>query len=199
VGKTGLWVYAEFEIVGLTQLVEGGLESMQQPEEHPAALRMGVIVLFFAGLAGLAGFAVGLGAAFDDWGRLRLGWLSPLLGASLFLAGAVLVVWSVYVQYSLGKGTPAPAVATRRLVTSGPYAWTRNPMTLGALMLYLGIGAWIESGAVIGLTLAVGGALLTFIDYHETRELTERFGAEYLAYRQCTPFLLPRCRWLGRS
>jgi protein-S-isoprenylcysteine O-methyltransferase Ste14 len=39
----------------------------------------------------------------------------------------------------------------------------------------------------------VFSALLTFIYFHETRELSERFGEEYLAYKKRTPFLLP---WL---
>jgi protein-S-isoprenylcysteine O-methyltransferase Ste14 len=65
-------------------------------------------------------------------------------------------------------------------------------MTLGALLLYLGISAWMGSGVVLILTVVVFGALLTFIYVHETRELTERFGNAYLEYRQKTPFLLPR-------
>lgn len=95
------------------------------------------------------------------------------------------------VQYVLGEGTPAPKVATQRLVMQGPYAYSRNPMTLGALLTYLGIGVWMGSGVVILLTVIVFSALLTFIYIHETRELSERFGEEYSEYKKRTPFLLP--------
>jgi protein-S-isoprenylcysteine O-methyltransferase Ste14 len=67
-------------------------------------------------------------------------------------------------------------------------------MTLGALLMYLGIGVWMGSGVIIILTLSVFSALLTFIYFHETRELRERFGEEYLEYKNRTPFLWPRFR-----
>jgi protein-S-isoprenylcysteine O-methyltransferase Ste14 len=166
---------------------------MNQPEEHPQALRRRVITLFFSGLLFLAILAVGIGWVCADWGSIRLGWLNQALGSALSVGGFALVIWSVRIQYTLGKGTPAPKVATQRLVTQGPYAYTRNPMTLGALLMYLGIGVWMGSGVVIALTLIVISALLTYIYINETRELAERFGEEYLEYRKRTPFLVPRC------
>jgi len=36
--------------------------------------------------------------------------------------------------------------------------------------------------------------LLSYIYHHETEELTQRFGADYRAYKQNTPFLFPRFR-----
>ena len=149
-------------------------------------------MLFFLGLLFMAMLAVGIGWALADWGRFRISWLNQALGPALTVGGLALVVWSVRTQYILGKGTPAPKVATQRLVTQGPYAYTRNPMTLGALLMYLGIGIWLGSGVVVILTLLVFSALLTYIYIHETGELTERFGEAYVAYRKRTPFLLPR-------
>jgi protein-S-isoprenylcysteine O-methyltransferase Ste14 len=64
-------------------------------------------------------------------------------------------------------------------------------MTLGALWMYLGIGIWIGSGVVLSLTIIAISILLTIIYTHETRELTERFGEDYLAYMEKTPFLFP--------
>ena len=167
---------------------------MTQPKKHPERLRIMVIVLFFSGLLVMALLAVGISWVCADWGRIHLGWLNSAGGPALTLGGLVLVVWSVTIQYTLGKGTPAPKVATQKLVTNGPYALTRNPMTLGALIMYLGIGVWMGSGVVIILTVIVFSGLLTFIYLHETQELSERFGDEYLEYRQRTPFLLPCSR-----
>lgn len=162
---------------------------MSEMPGHSASLRWGVIVLFYLGLLVMVLLALGIDRALGDLGRIRIGILSQILGFGLTVVGFALISWSVRVQYVIGKGTPAPKVATQRLVTQGPYAHSRNPMTLGALLMYLGIGLWIESGVVIILTLVVFSALLTFIYHHETRELTDRFGEEYLAYKQRTPFL----------
>ena len=136
--------------------------------------------------------AVGIGWFCGDWGRIYLGWVNPALGTTMAVGGIALVIWSVTIQYTLGKGTPAPKVTTQRLVTQGPYAYTRNPMTLGALLMYLGIGVWMGSGVVILLTMIVFSTLLVYIYKHETLELTERFGQVYTEYKKKTPFLWPR-------
>lgn len=160
-------------------------------------LRRRVVASFFAGLLGLALAAVALDGVCDragGWVAFDWGWLNRAAGLALGAGGLALVIWSVYVQYTRGDGTPAPLVPTRRLVTGGPYTCTRNPMTLGALGLYLGIGLALGSGAVLALTLAVFSVLLTYIYVHETRELAARFGDDYRDYRRQTPFLIPRCR-----
>jgi protein-S-isoprenylcysteine O-methyltransferase Ste14 len=169
---------------------------MAQTNTHSDKLRQRVIALFFLGLLLMAVFAILLGYACADWGRFQLGWWNQIIGAILTVGGMGLVVWSVRVQYIIGKGTPAPKVATTSLITQGPYAYTRNPMTLGALLLYLGIGFWMESGAVVILTGFIFSGLLAYIYVHETRELLERFGDEYLAYKNQTPFFIPLCRFL---
>lgn len=156
-----------------------------------------MVSAFFAGLLLLAALAVITAWAvkrFSGWGVFNFGWLNPALGAVVTSTGAALVSWSVYIQYSLGIGTPAPRVATQKLVTQGPYDYSRNPMTLGAFWIYFGIGLWMGSGVVILLTVVVFSILLTYIYVHETRELSERFGEAYLEYKRRTPFLLPRLR-----
>lgn len=110
------------------------------------------------------------------------------------MSGIVLVGWSISIQYTLGKGTPFTKVATQQLITTGLYAYTRNPMTLGAFLLYLGIAVGMGSIPVIVLIPVIFTALLTFIYMHETRELTERFGEEYLEYRKRTAFFVPGIR-----
>ncbi len=167
---------------------------MIEPHLRSDAIRQWVVAIFFLGLLFMAILAVGIGWICADWGRIRLGWLNLAFGPALTMTGFTLVGWSVRVQYVLGKGTPAPKVATQRLVTKGPYSYSRNPMTLGALLMYLGIGVWMGSGVVVLLTVIVFSALLTFIYIHETRELAERFGEEYLAYKKRTPFLFSFCQ-----
>jgi protein-S-isoprenylcysteine O-methyltransferase Ste14 len=168
------------------------LRESSQPDDR---LRRRVVIVFFAGLLLMAALAVAIGwvvERLNGWGVFELGWLNPLLGVVMTLGGTALVVWSVRVQYILGGGTPAPKVATQNLVTQGPYAYIRNPMTLGAFFIYLGIGVWTGSGLVILLTITIFSLLLAYIYVHETNELSERFGEPYLEYKKRTPFLVPR-------
>lgn len=67
-------------------------------------------------------------------------------------------------------------------------------MSLGTILLYLGIAIWIGSPSAFGLTLILAVFLATYNKLIEERELEERFCAEYLKYKQRTPFLLPRPR-----
>jgi len=158
-----------------------------------------IIVAFFGSLLILAGLELYLISLFNQvlqTPRLALGWMNPLLGLIGILVGAILVVWSVSIQYTLGQGTPSPHAATQNLITTGPYAYIRNPMTLGAACFYLGIAIWSGSLLGIGLVFVIFISLLVFIYNHETKELTERFGQEYLEYKRSTPFLFPR---IGRG
>ena len=148
---------------------------MNKPEETPATRRKKVIAIFSLVLLSLVVVEVGIGRLLGGWGQFSFHWWNQILAVVMIISGIVLIV------------------ATQRLITSGPYAYTRNPMTLGALLLYLGIAIGIGSIPVILLVLIIFSALLTFIYYHETRELTERFGEEYLAYRKRTAFLIPKC------
>lgn len=141
---------------------------------------------------------IGLSARLDRALRLpRLpgGRLALAKGALMAVAGWLLALWTVVVQFDLGRGTPIPLMATQRLVVEPPYTYTRNPMVLGALGLYMGIAVMRRSLSAIGLVLACGAALLAYVRRVEEKEMVARFGAEYEAYRERTPFLLPR---LGR-
>jgi protein-S-isoprenylcysteine O-methyltransferase Ste14 len=158
-----------------------------------------IIGAFFVGLLLLVGLEVGLIEVFNQITRapiLKMSWLNSALGLLGMLVGASLVIWSVRIQYILGEGTPSPRAATRRLITTGPYAFTRNPMTLGAACFYLGIAIWSGSVIVIALVLVIFASLLTFIYFHETPELSARFGLDYLEYMRMTPFLFPKIRRL---
>jgi len=167
---------------------------MTDHKEAKVPSKLRVIALFFLGLLLLVIVEVGIGWLCGSWGDIQLGWVALVLGPVFVIGGTTLVTWSVHTQYKIGDGTPAPMVATRKLVTQGPYAYTRNPMTLGVLLLYAAIGIWMSSALLIGLVILVFASLLSFIYIHETRELAARFGDDYLDYRNSTPFLFPKFR-----
>lgn len=115
-----------------------------------------------------------------------------ILGVGLLLAGLPLALWSVLSQFTRARGTPLPMMPTQRLLTSGPFQYCRNPMTLGTLLAYLGLA--IGAATIVGVLLvaAFAALLLLYLKRMEEPELLERFGDEYRAYRQRVPFILPR-------
>jgi protein-S-isoprenylcysteine O-methyltransferase Ste14 len=77
------------------------------------------------------------------------------------------------------------------LMTGGPYAFSRNPMYVSELTLWLGWGMFYGSvGVLIGFGILLV-ALVASVPYEE-RVLEARFGEAYRTYRNAVP------RWLGR-
>ena len=161
----------------------------------PAARLLALIPAAMLFVGALPLLLVILGRALD--GRLGLpavfwqpvNWIAGLL---LLAIGVPLAMWTIIVQFSIGRGTPIPLMATQKLIIQPPYTLCRNPMALGTILAYLGVAVIIGSLAAAGLVMLSALALLLYIRRFEEMEMEERFGAEYVAYRQRTPFLIPR-------
>jgi protein-S-isoprenylcysteine O-methyltransferase Ste14 len=80
----------------------------------------------------------------------------------------------------------------RELTTTGPYAFTRNPLYLGSF--FLGLGITIAGGhpLFVALFVAFFAAVYTRTIRHETRQLQAVFGDEYSEYAQHVPVFIPR-------
>ena len=120
------------------------------------------------------------------------GILTMFLGTALGASGLLFGMWSVVIQFTEGKGTPVPFMATQKLITHGPYSYCRNPMAFGTFIYYLGIGIILGSLSFIALVLVVMALLLSYIKKIEEKELEERFGEKYVKYKLCTPSFIPK-------
>ena len=82
----------------------------------------------------------------------------------------------------------------QRLATSGPYAYTRNPLYLGSALMGAGFavagGNWILALACLVLFAAIYWPVIR----REEEYLRREFGQVYDRYAQCVPVLLPRFR-----
>jgi protein-S-isoprenylcysteine O-methyltransferase Ste14 len=138
---------------------------------------------------------IALGSWIDQWlrwPRLTYQPINLVLGGLFIVAGWLFAMWSIYVQFTLGRGTPVPLMATQKLIVQPPYAYCRNPMALGAIVLYLGVAILFGSLGAAVLVLLGAAWLLTYIKRVEEKEMEMRFGQEYLEYKRQTPFLIPR-------
>ncbi len=78
---------------------------------------------------------------------------------------------------------PMRPAATRALVTSGIYRFTRNPMYVGLLLFLTAWGIFLSSGWALLAAPLCGGYLTRFQVVPEEKVLAERFGSAYDAYR----------------
>jgi protein-S-isoprenylcysteine O-methyltransferase Ste14 len=141
-----------------------------------------------------------LGGLLDRWlgcPKLMQQPINAIVGWLLIVGGWLFSMWSIYVQFTLGRGTPVPLMATQKLIVRPPYAYCRNPMSLGAIVLYLGVSVAAGSPGAATLVFLGTVVLLTYIKLAEEKEMIARFGEEYLAYRRQVPFIIPRLRGGG--
>lgn len=120
--------------------------------------------------------------------------LGLAVGGTMIALGVVFLLWTLKAQREIGKGTPMPLIATQKLVIEKPYAFTRNPLAFGLLNFYFGISLVIRSFSSLVIVAIFAAIILTYIKVVEEKELTQRYGADYLAYKKVTPFLIPRRR-----
>ena len=101
-----------------------------------------------------------------------------------------LMIWG-YLQYRLcgryrirlgGGGPGLSGAPPERLVDTGIYAWTRNPMYLGHIIYMVGVALVFQSwfAAVIALVRSVW---FHFRVLRDERGLSERFGESYTNYK----------------
>lgn len=135
----------------------------------------------------LVASAAGVGLALVDPTRLSLG-PARYVGLPGVAVGVLLVGWTA----STAGETLSPVGQPDRLVTSGPFAWTRNPMYLGVVTAVAGVAVLAGSpvcGSYAGLMAIVYHALVVAV---EEPKLAAAFGDPYRDYCSRVPRWLPR-------
>ncbi|MDN3352782.1 methyltransferase [Actinomadura sp. DC4] len=121
----------------------------------------------------------------------RPGWTLGLV-VQLSTVPAALVAAAVGEFARTGGGTPLPYDPPVRLVTSGPYAYVRNPMQTGMTAAYLLLGVLeprFLAGAVVAVAYGAGLAA-----WHEDAQLRGLHGEAWTRYRSAVRPWLPRRR-----
>jgi protein-S-isoprenylcysteine O-methyltransferase Ste14 len=121
-------------------------------------------------------------------------WFLAVPGALLIGLGLLLVVCTVALFVTDGRGTLAPWDPTARLVVRGPYRYVRNPMISGVLFILLGEAALLGSVSLLIWFAAVFAVNAVYLPLLEEPGLSRRFGDDYERYRAHVPRWLPRVR-----
>lgn len=103
-------------------------------------------------------------------------------GAGLIAAGLCFGVWAARTMRSAGTAvrTSEPTTA---LVTTGPFALSRNPLYVSMTVLYVGIAVAARSVWALALLIAVLVVVRWGIIAREERYLERKFGDEYRRYK----------------
>ncbi len=98
-----------------------------------------------------------------------------ILGTVLMLTGVVQM---------RRAGTPVnPRQTTQKLLTTGVFRFSRNPLYVSLTMIYLGIAMVLSNLWLIVLVVPLLGLMHFGVIRREEEYLTQKFGAEYSDYQ----------------
>jgi protein-S-isoprenylcysteine O-methyltransferase Ste14 len=104
------------------------------------------------------------------------------VGAVIVALGEAIRVWAAGHLYK-----------NERVVTSGPYAYVKNPLYLGTLLIMVGLCVAASNYWLLAIALAVFVAYYApFKQRRESDRLRERFGDAWVRYDRAVPAYVPR-------
>ena len=143
-------------------------------------------VLFYAGV--LPWLSIRLDQWFGLMTRFPL-WLE-IVGLIVAVSGGAIAVWSALMLATLGRGSPNPMMPTSRLVTTGPFGYSRNPLMIGGWLFGAGLACVLHSPSMLALVALIVLVGLIYVRVIEEPGMIARFGETYEEYARHTP------RWL---
>ena len=105
------------------------------------------------------------------------------LGAVLILIGAWIIISARRMMLRAGTAI-RPTIPTTALVTTGPFRFTRNPLYVGATLIYVGIAVAARSLWALALLLVVLAVMQRGVIDREEHYLERKFGADYVRYKE---------------
>lgn len=115
-----------------------------------------------------------------------------ILGFLTVIAGELVRFWGVVYAGSLTRVTGS--VGAPEVIVAGPFAHVRNPLYIGNIVTYVGIG--IMANALVPWLVLAAAAWFSFQYYQivllEEEFLEKEFGEDYRAFRRNVPRFIPR-------
>ena len=143
---------------------------------------------------GVVPWVISLFWARHGWeaGQPNLWNLLGLVPVALGLAGLAWVMVTGFASVPQLPDRVKLGLTPIHLLTSGPYAWSRNPMYVGELTVWVGWSLLYGSVAVAAVCPVLWALVAFILVPREERSLEACFGATYLRYKQQVQ------RWLGK-
>lgn len=116
---------------------------------------------------------------------LRMMWYPAALviGIVLALVSLTLGIWAERVMKATGTNV-RPNLPSLKIVSSGPYRFTRNPMYLSLCLLQLAWGFLLNDWIPLAFAFAMALVLHFGVILREEKYLESKFGEEYVTLKQ---------------
>jgi len=126
-----------------------------------------------------------------------LGWpvwqtgLGKAVGLFLIVAGVAVMLYCTGVFAKIGRGTPIPAAPPENLVIQGLYRYSRNPIYVADVAVWLGIFLFAGHAALLLYAVVATLAVELVVRLWEEPDLARRFGSRYDDYCRQVPRWIP--------
>lgn len=109
-------------------------------------------------------------------------WRSQIIGAALVVVGVLIPAIAITLFRRAGTEVSPTSKTNAKLVTTGPYAFTRNPMYSGVIIASLGVALFFGRRLMF-LTPLIVFLITNFVLIpFEEAKMRRQFGAEFDAY-----------------
>lgn len=108
-------------------------------------------------------------------------WLRHVLGWPLLALGGLLTAWAVVTIKDMEINRPT------KIIASGPYTFSRNPMYVAWTMIYVGAAMLVNTWWLLILLPALLAFTHYFVVRREEQRLEQEFDEEYRQYRGRVP------------
>jgi len=125
--------------------------------------------------------------------RIETGPIS-FLAIPLWIIGSLIILRCFWDFTFRGRGTPLPADPPKELVVTGFYRYIRNPIYVGAFLIFLAHFLWFGYWNLLLYAMISFIGVHLFIVFYEEPTLKQKFGAVYEDYLQKVPRWIPRSR-----
>ena len=113
--------------------------------------------------------------------------MGSTLAVCLIGIGTSVLLRCVWDFFAAGRGTLAPFDPPRKLVVSGLYRFTRNPMYNGVVCVLIGEAWLFHDGSLWKYTAMVFGMFHLMVTVYEEPTLESQFGEGFRTYKRAVP------------
>lgn len=108
--------------------------------------------------------------------------VAPPLAYACLLGWAAIAAWA-FTHFYRARTNVLPSRPSSALITAGPFRFSRNPLYLALLLLYLAVTLWVNTLWPLLLAPGLVALVQQAVIVKEERYLERTFGDAYRAYR----------------
>ena len=124
-------------------------------------------------------------AFFIKWHEIEVDWLIWSIGGIFFMLGILLRVWAqMHIHYRLK--------VPKKLTTTGPYAFTRNPIYIANTLIVCSLIILMELIWFVPIVFLWCILIYSLVIHYEEACLLRKYGEAYIKYMATVPRWIPK-------